>query len=749
MRKFLDTFPNVSIESLYKVYPEYNVLINNLINLEKTINKGVSKEVEGQYYMLLDTLDAFLFRVENLERFNNSFNLPTQKLDLSLLPDRAKELTVEERAVIEEGLEAEIKELMKDAEEGILEELTQSTSVIEPVVLGEERKMLTREDFDIEEQYVGITFEYDSFAEQNFRKSLAMMQHGCKFYYTTFGSKSYVMWKLKGMARIIVETSEERNRYDDIFITTGTAKVYILNQEQKSLQLIFEIFKDAFEMDDESYKVLTDEFLFNTPIIRGAYQEGIVWTEATIFQQERGIIDRGDAIKRYFSSYLPLETICVLTYCDETFDKMMKDNREDKYKETVEKTIKEMTLYIEGIGDVPHSQDVLQKLQDKELLDIDYKVSPIGQGVLFYNKFNDGLIPMFRPFAYYMNNLEEQIKKSSKVYYSNFNGHTLYHTKKDVLDITYALAIPNDQRKNWGVDTAIQEDSFPQKWQQNQRFIDYQQYLPLSTDGSLSIRKSGAETQKFRKALQGRITFRDLERKNLYISGVERGHTYAIDAQNYKYIEKMYSDRNIRILGTNDSPYGASEERQYEFFMIVDDNNDLLAVIQAISKKTKASSDVIGMSNLAKAFNLGNQGEELQSTAGSVQPELFTTQFETLQGKNFPRVVWDVEELMEEIETLAPKFVTEGQMIGNTTPQIIQTDEDKTPDEIVEKEVIIDLDNPTAPLVDVENEKLLEIKNLNEVLAELQEVANSLLPEVDDDLEKEIKETQEKIEALK
>ena len=98
---------------------------------------------------------------------------------------------------------------------------------------------------------------------------------------------------------------------------------------------------------------------------------------------------------------------------------------------------------------------------------------------------------------------------------------------------------------------------------------------------------------------------------------------------------------------------------------------------------------------------------------------------------------------------IAPKFVTEGQMIGNTTPQIIQTDEDKTPDEIVEKEVIIDLDNPTAPLVDVENEKLLEIKNLNEVLAELQEVANSLLPEVDDDLEKEIKETQEKIEALK
>ena len=209
----------------------------------------------------------------------------------------------------------------------------------------------------------------------------------------------------------------------------------------------------------------------------------------------------------------------------------------------------------------------------------------------------------------------------------------------------------------------------------------------------------------------------------------------------------MYSDRNIRILGTNDSPYGASEERQYEFFMIVDDNNDLLAVIQAISKRIKPSSD--NRSNLAKAFNLGNQGEDLQSTAGSVQPELFTTQFETLQGKNFPRVVWDVEELMEEIETLAPKFVTEGQMIGNTTPQIIETEEDKNPDEVVEKEVIIDLDNPTAPLVDVENEKLLEIKNLNEVLAELQEVANSLLPEVDEDLEKEIKETQEKIEALK
>ena len=62
MRKFLDTFPNIKLQQLYTVYPDYNVFINELIELDKKVKEGVSVEVEEQYELLMNTLDAFLFR---------------------------------------------------------------------------------------------------------------------------------------------------------------------------------------------------------------------------------------------------------------------------------------------------------------------------------------------------------------------------------------------------------------------------------------------------------------------------------------------------------------------------------------------------------------------------------------------------------------------------------------------------------------------------------------------------------------
>jgi hypothetical protein len=37
MRKFLDTFPNVTIEQLFKVYPNYGIFLKELQNLQQKV----------------------------------------------------------------------------------------------------------------------------------------------------------------------------------------------------------------------------------------------------------------------------------------------------------------------------------------------------------------------------------------------------------------------------------------------------------------------------------------------------------------------------------------------------------------------------------------------------------------------------------------------------------------------------------------------------------------------------------------
>ena len=346
MRKFLDTFPNVNISQLYSVYPTYSPFINELIELDKKVKKGVSPQVEEQYELLMKTFDSFLFRTESIERFNKSFSNPVQRINTSLIPTKGIALPLEEREEIELDLEREIQELSKKykIDKERIEDVIEKEDIKKSKVLGQEMPTRTIEDFDIEDRFVGISWKYDTFNQSQFQLALSMMSQGCKFYYTTYGSKHFVLFKLKGMGRIIMQTSEERYSYDNLFQPQNQElKVYMLNDNSSSLENIFNIFKDAWDIDEESYSKVDDEFLYNTPYIYASMQENILWKEAEILQQPKEIALQAGYLKKYFSLYSPLEKICTLQMCKEIY---IYENVESDVKSIIRDNIKTKKFYL-------------------------------------------------------------------------------------------------------------------------------------------------------------------------------------------------------------------------------------------------------------------------------------------------------------------------------------------------------------------------------------------------------------------
>jgi hypothetical protein len=741
MRKFLDTFPNVTIEQLYSVYPRYDSFLKELQSLDKKVKKGVSPQIEEQYELLMNTFDTFLFKPESIERFNNTYTNPLAQLDLSLLPKKGVALPIEEREEIEEDLEREIKELSDkyQIDQKRIEEIIEEDESVKPKLIGQDIPTRSKEDFDEEDRFVGITWNYESFKQSEFKLALAMMKQGCKFYYTTYASKHFALFKLKGMGRIIIETSEERYSYENLFQSSSQdLKVYMLNDNEKSLETIFNVFKDAWDMDVDSYSKVDDEFLYNTPYILSSIKLDILWKEAEILQQSKSIAYASNYITKYFSLYTPLEKICTLQMCKEVHSNL---NVDRNVKAQIEDNIKTQSFYIEGIGNVRHSDNILEELVKDNFLDINYKPTGLGIVMLSYNMTGQPTLnPAFKPFMYYMNDLGKELKNAKKTFYSSFNGHTLYHTKPFVQDITFALAIPSTELQAMGVDDAIQEDSFSMKWQQEQNFREYQQYLPFGAGGNLSIRKMH-EAREQRGSTKDKIMFRDLDRKELYIAGtINPNFNYAINGQDYRYICSMYGEDNIRILGPNESPYVGSP---IVFFQIVDANNNLLAVQAAIKSKSATT-----MTETSK----GVWEEEKQDLAflekeNKKQEELkFRGSYINIPAGRYPSEVWDYDEVIEKIETLDPVLTLEGKMIGSRE-EIAPAKIDERVEEKTEEDIIIDLDNPEEPIVVVEDERTIQTRELNTELLALQEYVDMVGE--DEEAEEEIRIIKEKIEALK
>lgn len=720
MKKFLETFENTNITKMMSVYPEYNLLFKELDDLEETIKSGVSKQVEIEYYDLMDSLDTFLFKPESIKRYNDTF--PNNPLNIDLLEEEV-DFTEEEA---QERLEKEIEEIMKGVDKDLIEAQTKTEErKSKKRVIDIPDEIITRDMLDIEQQYYGINFIYDQFKDEDFYKALAMLQAGCKFYSATYGAKSFVLFKLSETARLIVETSEERYQLDSIF-GIGPLNAYILDKSKETLDVLFSSLKDAFDIDEETIRTLQDEFLFNQPIIVGAYQEDLLYKEANKFAQDSSLILREKLIKSYFSTYLPLEKICVLTMCNEIF---LKSSDDEVAKNQIELNLKSRVLELEGVSAVPHSTDILKQLQDENLLDSIYQPTPFAKGVLDFNSTGSRkLAPAFRPNMYYRANLQDDFKKSKKTYYSIYNGQTLYHTNNDPTKIDFALAIPNKLINNWNIENAEQADVFPQAWQSQQNFRDYAQFLPFASGGNLSIKKQGKE-EKARTGKENTIVFRDLDRNSLWIASTENPYfVWGINSSQYNFVKNMYADKNIRILGKSEPSF---TDEEIVFFQLVDEDNKILAVLKPLFTKQsteKVNTDIFGrpISNYTK--------EELESEIDRLEDEIVTNptdsnfleellekleddlkegryvsedekellaqqqitysyKWETLQSSKNPAPIWDFEELYSEIQTMAPEMTTEGIELGTAVglnESISETNTPTAPE--TEEELIIDLD---------------------------------------------------------
>ena len=121
MRKFLETHPTVQFDELYKVYPDYGVMLSEIVDVGKKVKRGVSIEAEEQYEQLLDSFDAFLLTDESIDLYNEAY--PRRALDKSLLPSVKESLSLEERDTLETELEEEIEGLMKGIDSPLIENI--------------------------------------------------------------------------------------------------------------------------------------------------------------------------------------------------------------------------------------------------------------------------------------------------------------------------------------------------------------------------------------------------------------------------------------------------------------------------------------------------------------------------------------------------------------------------------------------------------------------------------------------------
>ena len=720
MKKFLETFENTNITKMMSVYPEYNLLFKELDELEETIKTGVSKQVEIEYYDLIDSLDTFLFKPESIKKYNETF--PTNKLDLELLEEEL-DFTEEEA---QERLEKEIAEMMKGIDKDLIATQTQSEErKSKKRVIDIPDQIITRDMLDIEQEYYGTNFIYEQFKDESFYKSLAMLQAGCKFYTATYGAKSFILFKLSETARLIVETPEERYQLDSVF-GIGPLNAYILEKSKEALEVLFSTLQDAFDIDEETIRTLDDEFLFNQPIIVGAYQEELLYKEANKFAQHSSLLLREKLIKSYFSTYLPLEKICVLTMCKEIF---LKSSDDIVAKQQIELNLKSRVLELEGVAAVPHSANILQELKAQNLLDDMYQPTPFAEGVLDYNNTaSRKLPPAFRPNMYYRVNLQQDFTKAKNTYYSIYNGQTLYHTNDDPTKTNFALSIPNDLKSNWNIENANQVDIFPQAWQREQDFKNYSQYLPFASGGNLSIKKQGSEEKK-RTGKENTIIFRDLDRNNLWIASTKNPYfVWGINSLHFNFVKNMYADRNIRIIGNNEASFTDAE---LVFFQLIDDNNKILAVLKPLFRKTseeKVDVDMMGnpityytkeelesevdrlenmlvsnpidsdsleglIEKLEEDLKEGRYVTEEEKVEKSQLTLTYTYNWETLMGRNTPAPIWDFEELYSEIQSMAPEMTNDGIELGTAVGLSESIAESKIPKvPMPEEDLIIDLD---------------------------------------------------------
>lgn len=744
MIKFLDRF-GLDRKDVRQVFPDYSKLFDDLDRLGEKVKQDASKQAENEYINILESVDDFLMREESLQKFRETLDLPM------VVESGGTDFTQEEAI---EYLEDEIYELEKNIPEEILAKQKERETVYKPK--SEVKVDLSKrvERFD---DRGGVKFKYIQFKKEPFDKCLSMMNSGCKFSYTSFGDRNYILFHLNNEVKLIVETSTPVKQYNSIFGGSSDVMAYILCKNQKDVPKYYELLRYAFdEIESEPYSKIDDDSLYNNPPLIGAFIEGYLYEPADEIIQQ-GIINSRD-IESLFSLYLPLNQILILQLCSSIHANRSSITNDyinltqEEIQENIVERVSNYSLYFEGIGEIPHTVDVLEDLRDKNYLTESYQPTRKGFELIELNK--TVLTPSFRPTMYYVADIKQQFKKSQKKFSSMFGNDVVYHIKDNYTKIDIAIVLTPKQVIDWGMEKATQINAFTQQYQEDLDVYDYEEFLPFGSESELNVNLRVTEAEK--RKIENQINFQDRDRNKMYVaSSTAPVFSWCVNVFNYNFLKKLYPNKTLKILAPNIPSYSLNQQI---FLKVVDEKNNLIGLLSPDSKQIKTPQ----IDKKYRQEYIDWRNEKINSGVWDV------TESEFVKEKNIPvqyRIdedykelrtpplpPWSFDKLLNTIETKYPDFSKNGisvDNVGDLTPYS-ETD-DKGVKENKEESTIPSVISPQGDYQEESDEQSKEpivknqeeISNIQEDIDALREIAGD-----DEDILNEIKELENQKQNL-
>ena len=710
MRKFIEIqgIESGEIENVFRKHPDLTPYIDIFFEIEKLEPKvyaGVSSQVEDEYIQLIDSIDEFLFRPEILDKFKEE--------GYEVVPYSVK--TTDDEETAKRRLEQEIEKMTAGIDQSLLDEQIKSEKKERVVAKARvEREIkLTRYDMG-EDEYWGKEVLINELDIDKFNKCLIMLRTGFKFYTAKFAEKNFTMFKINENDRFIVQNKIYPSEYNQIFIGTENRSCYLLSKIKQNVDELYSNLRYSFQLVDEETQPLfeiSDEMLFNHPILMSAFEEDVSFVAADELAQG-AMLKTTDIIPTYFNAHLGLDKILVLAYC-EKLHRTLSIEAKSEISEKIQKNIKEKKLNLEGFGVVPHSPKILDVLINENLIDNSYDLTSKGMSIRLMSSGSQSLHPDFQPFQYYKTNIKEEFKKAKEKYYSNYNGTNVYYVKNSQSQIKVAMALPGNLFKQWGFENAQSGNAFNPKWQTNQEFENFSEYLPFASEMKLKIDDRKGELEL--RGLKDKINFSNRSRYIMYVACKKLPmFVYAVNSSNFNYIKDMYKDRQVRLMGRpiNSSMNIDGSGVADFFFSVVDENNNLLGLLplEGVYKPQRGQLTIEDSTS---------DYEEISST--KMIKDLYR-RVET------PKPVWDFEVLLNQLKSSFPKFMDNPPYISDAGDLQWQT-EDTDIKERTKEEEVLDI----SPVSDAsklkkiaKNPNLKEISQIDEELNAYQEVINDL-----------------------
>ena len=159
--QFLETY-GLDYFTLKEVFPLYSSLWDKVEDLEDKVTSDSSFQLREEYINLLQSIDEFLLRPENLELFKQvipEYAEIFEDEEMYEKEDAKERLTQEIEAITSEISEEQLREQIKiDVQKAKEQE-------------EEELEKLTGADYDEDQRYEGVEFKYKEIKEDHFARA--------------------------------------------------------------------------------------------------------------------------------------------------------------------------------------------------------------------------------------------------------------------------------------------------------------------------------------------------------------------------------------------------------------------------------------------------------------------------------------------------------------------------------------------------------------------------------------------------